>query len=251
MQIVGARNPTDLGHRVAVARSVAVAVLLLAAGASLAWLSLGTSLVSGFIPIGRPSALEIAGGIVVWGFAIVVPAAFLIMGVARLAAVIDSLSAQRPRRVTPTLASALGPDHLAATDLLLPGGRRVHELVLGPFGIVVLGAVPPPSFSRHVGGKWEVRDERSRWIPIEDPVQRASRDAERVRGWLATDDRDFFVRVYAAIVTEDPRVDRSSTCAVVRPAEMQAWLEALPAQRGLTPARRDHLVELIGSVATR
>jgi hypothetical protein len=251
MQIVAARNPTDLGHRVAVVRSVAVAVLLLAAGAALAWLSLGTSLVSGFIPIGRPSALEIAGGIVVWGFAIVVPAAFLIMGVARLAAVIDSLSAQRPRRVTPTLASALGPDHLAATDLLLPGGRRVHELVLGPFGIVVLGAVPPPSFSRHMGGKWEVRDERSRWIPIEDPVQRASRDAERVRGWLATDDRDFFVRVYAAIVTEDPRVDRSSTCAVVRPDEMQAWLEALPPQRGLTPARRDHLVELIGSVATR
>ena len=140
---------------------------------------------TGFIPLGRPGALQIAGGIVVWGFAIVIPAVFLIMGVARMAAVIDALTSMRPRKVTPQLASALGPEHVAATDLVLPGGRRLHELVVGPFGIVVLGAVPPPAYSRHVGTRWEVRDDRGRWIPIEDPIQRASRDAERVRGWIA------------------------------------------------------------------
>ena len=249
MQVIAVSNPSPAGHRVAVARSLSVAILLLLAGAALAWLSLGTSLVSDFIPYGRPTPLQVAGGIVVWGFSIVVPAAFLIMGVARLAAVIEALAGQRPRKVTPQLASALGPDHIAATDLVLPGGRRLHELVLGPFGIVVLGAVPPPSFSRHVGSRWEIRDDRGQWMPIEDPVQRASRDAERVRGWLATEDRDFLVKVYAAVVTEDQRVERSPSCAVVRPAELSTWLAALPPQRGLTPVRRDHIVERVRSIA--
>lgn len=251
MQVIATSNPTSRVQRVAIARSLAVAILLLMAGAALAWLSLGTPLVTGFIPLGRPGALQIAGGIVVWGFAIVIPAVFLIMGITRMAAVLEAVTSMRPRRVTPQLASALGPDHVAATDLLLPGGRRLHELVVGPFGIVVLGAVPPPSFSRHVGSRWEIRDDRGRWIPIEDPVQRASRDAERVRGWLATEDRDFLVRVYAAVVTEDDRVDRSSTCAVVTPAELGAWLAALPPQRGLNGDRRERVQERIASLAGR
>jgi hypothetical protein len=251
MQVIAASNPTSRVQRVAIARSLAVGILLLLAGAALAWLSIGTPLVTGFIPLGRPGALQIAGGIVVWGFAIVIPAVFVIMGFARMAAVVDALSSMRPRKVTPQLASALGPEHVAATDLVLPGGRRLHELVMGPFGIVVLGAVPPPSYSRHVGSRWEVRDDRGRWIPIEDPVQRASRDAERVRGWLATEDRDFLVRIYAAVVTEDERVDRSSTCAVIAPHELGAWLANLPPQRGLTPSRRDRVVERIAMLAVR
>ena len=195
-------------------------ILLLVAGAVLAWLSLGTSLVTGSSrrPARAPSRSP--AGIVVWGFAIVVPAVFLIMGVARMAAVIEALTAMRPRKVTPQLASALGPDHIAATDSCCPAAAASTSSSLGPFGIVVLGAVPPPSFSRHVGSRWEVRDKRGRWIPIEEPVERASRDAERMRGWLATQDRDFLVRVYAAIVTEDERVERSATCAVVTPAEL-------------------------------
>src|SRR4029079_13785356 len=114
----------------------------------------------------------------------------------------EAVLAARPTAVTPRLAKALGSDPLAATDLMLPGGRRIHELVLGPFGIVVLGDVPPPGVSRHVGSRWEIRGARGRWIPIEAPLDRASRDAERVRGWLSTHDRDFLVRVYAAIVTD-------------------------------------------------
>ena len=204
MQVIAVNSSASVADRVAVARSLAVAVLLLVVGVALGWLCLGTPIVSRFIPYGRPSPAEIAGGILVWGFAIVVPAAFLILGVVRFAAVLDALSGSRPRRVTPHLAQALGADHLAATDLVLPGGRRLHEMVLGPFGIAVLGDVPPPSVTRHVGARWEVRDNRGRWIPIENPVQRASRDAERVRSWLTSEDRDFLVRVYAVIVTDDP-----------------------------------------------
>jgi hypothetical protein len=249
MQVIAVGSSGNLADRLAVARSFAVAILLLVAGLALAWLCLATPIVSNFVPLGRPSPIQVASGILVWGFAIVLPAAFLIMGLARMASLHDSLAASRPRRVTRHLAQALGADHMATTDLVLPGGRRVHEMVLGPFGIVVLGDIPPRSATRHVGARWEVRDDRGHWIPIENPVQRASRDAERVRGWLAAEDRDFLVRVYAAIVTEDATVERSPVCAVVPPGELAAWLEALPAQRGLTQQRREHLTAMIRELA--
>jgi hypothetical protein len=114
----------------------------------------------------------------------------------------------------------------------------------------VLGDVPPRSVTRHVGSRWEIRDDRGRWIPIESPVQRASRDAERVRSWLASNDRDFLVRVYAAIVTDDRAIERSPDCAVLGTTELASWMEALPTQRGLTNQRREHLVELVRALAT-
>ncbi|HYO44972.1 MAG TPA: hypothetical protein VES19_17375 [Candidatus Limnocylindrales bacterium] len=249
MQVIAVSSSGSLADRLAAARSFTVAILLLIAGVALALLCLATPLVSSFIPDGRPTTMEVASGILVWGFAIVLPGAFLVLGLARMASLFDSLSASRPRRVTPHLAQALGPDHLAATDLVLPGGRRVHELVLGPFGMAVLGDVPPRSSTRHVGARWEIRDDRGRWIPIENPVQRTSRDAERVRGWLAANDRDFLVRVYAVIVTDDPTMERSPTCAVVTAADLAGWLEALPAQRGLTPQRREQLTARVRDLA--
>jgi hypothetical protein len=249
MQVIAAAVPSSRADRRALARSAVVAILLLVTGVAVGWLCLGTQLVSRFMPSGRPDPVEMAAGVIVWGFAIVVPAAFLVLGVARLVAVLDGLATLQPRSVTPHLASALGPDHLAATDVVVPGGRRIHELVLGPFGIVVLGDVPPPSMSRHVGSRWEIKDGRGRWIPVEGPCERAARDAERVRGWLAAEDRDFTVRVYAAVVSEDRRLARTPSCAVVAPRDLAEWLVALPFQRGLTADRREHLVEMIRSVA--
>lgn len=251
MQVIAAASRNTRADRVALVRSAVAAILLVVVGALLGWLCVSTPIVSAFVPSGRPSASQMAVGILAWGFAIVVPAGMLITGVARMLVTIERASAMRPRTVTKRLARALGPDHLAATDLLVPGGRRVHELVLGPFGIVVLGEVPPPEVSRHVGNRWEVRGARGRWIPIEAPLDRAARDAERVRGWLATDDRDFLVKVYAAVVTDDQRVERTPACAVVSPDQLAGWLEALPPQRGLTAARRERLVELIRSIAIR
>jgi hypothetical protein len=248
MQVIAA-NPVTHEDRLAVVRSGLIAVLLLAVGLLVGWLCVATPLIASFQPHGRPTAIQTAAGILAYGFAIVAPAGFLMFGIARFAATLELASSLRPETVTPRLAKALGPDHLAATNLLLPGGRRIHEMVVGPFGIVVVGDVPPPHVSRHVGNRWELRDRRGRWIPIEAPLDRASRDAERVRGWLSTDDRDFLVRVYAAIVTNDRRVERTPTCAVVTPDAFGAWLEALPVQRGLTATRRQWLVELIQSVA--
>lgn len=249
MQVIAAAAPNTRSDRVAIARAAISAVLMIVVGGLLAWLCATTPLVSAFAPAGRPSPMEVAAGIFAWGFAIVVPAGFLILGLARILAALEAVASLGPTAMTPRLAGTLGADLLAATDLFLPGGRRINELVLGPFGIVVLGEVPPRNVSRHVGSRWEVRGPRGRWIPIEAPLDRSARDAERVRGWLMSDDRDFLVRVYAAIVTDDRRVERTPACAVVAPGDLAAWLEALPAQRGLTPDRRERIVELIRSVA--
>jgi hypothetical protein len=249
MQVIAAAPPAGRTGRVTVVRSAVAAVLLIVVGALLGYLFVATPVIGSLAPSGRPSATEAAVAILTWGFAIVVPAGLMLVGVAKVMSTLEAMRDLHPNTVTPRLARALGPDHVAATNLVIPGGRRIHELVLGPFGIVVLGDVPPPSMSRHVGTRWEVRGARGRWIPIEAPLDRAARDAERVRGWLATDDRDFLVKVYAAVVTDDERVERTPACAVVRSADLAAWLEALPAQRGLTPGRRERLVELLRSVA--
>lgn len=250
MQVIAAAVPRTRVRRIGVARSALATVLMIAVGAMLAWISVGTPLISALMPSGRPSAAQMAVGVIGWGFAIVVPAGFLILGVASFVGMVERLASARPTRVTRHLARALGPDHIAATDVLLPGGERIHELVLGPFGIVVLASAPPAGVSRNAGARWEIRGEGGRWIPIEGPADRAARNAERVRGWLGSQDRDFIVKTYAVVVTDDPRVERTAACLVVPPGKLASWLEALPAQRGLTEERRERLVEMIRAVVT-
>ena len=245
MQILAGPNQITRSDRIAIARSAFTSGLLVIVGLLVGWLCLGTTLVTAFVPNGRPSVAEAATSVVAWAFAIVVPAAFLIIGFARIAAIIDTWSSMRPRTATARLVKSLGPEYMGATGVHIPGGRRLHELVLGPFGILVIAVVPPSKITRHVGSRWEIRDERGRWLPIEAPLDRASRDAERVRSWLASDDRDFLVRVYAAIVTEERGIERTSACAVVAPRELAGWIAALPAQRGLSAERRQGLAETI------
>lgn len=232
-----------------IARSGLVAVLLVLAGLSLAWLAIGTPLLTAVMPDGRPSEGQMVTGVLAWTVAIIIPAAFLISGLLRLAATLDAVDARRPRWLATRLAGGLGPEHLVAGDLVLPGGRWIGEIVLGPFGMAVLGELPPASRTRRLGDRWEMKDQRGRWMAIEGPIERTTRDADRVRGWLSGEDRDFVVRVYAAVVTDDPNLRRTPSCAVVRPRDLADWLGALPFQRGLTQERRTRLVEMVRSVA--
>jgi hypothetical protein len=250
MQVIESAPPATVVQRLAVARSAMVAALLVAAAASLVWLFVGTPIMGRLIPEGRPSDAQVIFDVLVWTAVLVVPAAMLLIGVSRLAETFEAAAALRPRQLNPAVQRALAPDSIAAVDLRLPGGRRVNELVLGGYGIIVMGEVPPPSISRNVGSRWEVRDGQGRWIPVEGPVDRTTRDAERVRGWLSNDDRDFLVKVYAVVVTEDGRVQRTPNCAVVRPDDFAAWVAALPPQRGLTAARRERVEQLVREIAT-
>lgn len=248
MQVIATR-PVRISDRLALLRMGLSALLLLLAGALVGWLCLATPLISAAQPQGRATGLGVATGVIAWAFALIVPAGFLLLGFARVVATVEAWTALRPRSKMPRLARSLGTDYLAITGLLLPDGRRIHELILGPFGVAILGEVPPPSLSRHTGGRWELRADRGRWIPIESPTDRAERDAERVRGWLTSDDRDFLVKVYAAVVTDDPRVTRTPQCAVVTSRDLAPWLTGLPPQRGLTASRQDRLAELLRSIA--
>ena len=248
MQVIAAATPASRAGRVPIVRAAVSAILMVLVGGLLAWIFVATPMISAFTPTGRATSVQMAAGIFAWGFAVVVPAGFLILGIARLFTVVEHAAA-RPRTLAPQLAGELGDDHIAVTDLPLPGGRRIRELILGPFGVVVLGDVPPPSVSRIVGGRWELRGAQGRWIPIEPPLDGTARDAERIRGWLSSDDRDFLVKVHAVVVTDDLRLERTAACAVVRPDALAGWLAALPAQRGLTPDRRERLVEMLRNEA--
>ena len=75
-----------------------------------------------------------------------------------------------------------------------------------------------------------------------------SRDAERVRRWL-TDDDDFLVKVYSAVVGPDPTVARTPHCAVLAPDQLAAWISALPAQRSLTPGRHQRVLDTVRAAA--
>src|SRR5450830_1436955 len=108
MQVIASAGPVSRTDRVAVARSTLASVLLIVAGAALALLCLDTPLISSFIPSGRPSAAQTAVGIIAWGFAIVVPAALMLLGVVRLVAALEAARGIQPRTITPRLARSLG-----------------------------------------------------------------------------------------------------------------------------------------------
>jgi hypothetical protein len=248
MRIIAAPPRLSSTDRFSLLRGGFVAVLLIVVGALLGWAMVATPIISQLTPGFRPTPIQVATAVLAWAFAIVVPAGFVILGVARAVGALELLAALRPTAATPRLAGQLDDVYQVATSLRLPDGRYIHELVLGPFGLAILGDTPPREATRVVGGRWEVRSRRG-WQPIESPVERTSRDAERVKRWLGGEDQDFVVKVYAAVVTTDARATRSASCAVISPEAVPAWLASLPPQRGLTEGRREELEDLIRSVA--
>jgi len=239
---VGRQGPS-LGR---IALGTLVGATLLIGGFVVAWLAFATPFITSFTPVGRPETTQIVAGMLAWAFALIAPAAFIIAGAARLVAVIESVASARPGpSAVARLADALGEDLVVATRLRLPDGRVIPELVLGPFGAAVIEELPPPGASRHRGDVWEVRGPGRKWTPLENPLDRAVRDAERVRRWLADGDQDFLVKVHAAVIGHDPTLPRTPGCAVITRHQIAPWLASLPPQRSLTSGRRERLVEQI------
>ena len=217
MQILAGNSHVTRADRFAIVRSAFTAVLLLVVGLLIGWLCLATPLVTSFVPQGRPSVAETATGAIAWG-----------------------LRDRGPGRVPDHRRRPDRRDHRhhvcrCARASRRPASRRPSARSTSPrpgSSSPAAGASTSSSSGRSgswssrwfrrrtsratSGRRWELRDDRGRWVPIEAPVDRASRDAERVRGWLGGEDRDFVVRVYAAIVTDDKSIERTPACAVVR-----------------------------------
>lgn len=226
-----------------------VGTLLVVGGVTLAYLAFATPFLGQVLPSGRPTAAQMVTGVAIWALALVAPAACILAGTSRLARMLAALRGRVPTRtrISEALVS-LDDDVVVATGLTLPDGRGVGDIVLGAFGAAVVRDLPPPNVSRIQNGQWQIRT-RKGWTPMENPLDRAVRDAERVRRWFAHDDADFVVKVYAAVLSSDPPVDRTVACAVLRPDQLASWLAALPPQRSLTEGRRDQMLDLVRDAA--
>ena len=224
--------------------------VLLAGGIVLGWLAFATPFVRVLTPsVLRPSIEELAIGGVIWAVSLVAPPCFAIVGLIRLTQVGAAIIRKPATGPLGRAAGSLPDDYVVAPSLELPDGRRVRNVVIGPFGLAVIGEAPPRTVTRRHGGAWEVRRADGRWVPLEHPVERTSRDAERLRRWIGAEERDFLVKVYAAFVTTDPTIVRTPACAVIGPNEVAVWLSGLPPQRSLYDHRRDDLIERVRALA--
>ncbi len=246
-------NPTNplapRSGRFAAVRTLAVAVAMVGAGGVLGWLLLYTPIVLSLVPAGRGSPGALAAGLTAWVLAIAVPASLVIFGMARIAFVLEAWAGHFPRRPVSTMRRALAPGRSAVADLVLEDGRRIHQVLVGAFGAVVVGEVPPAEFSRTDGLRWEILATRNQWVSVEPPAERAARDADRLRSWFVSTDRDFVVTVNAVLATDDPRVRGTAACPVISPDDLPTWVGALPVQKSLTPARLARLQAMVKRAA--
>ena len=234
----------------AVVRALVVGTVLIASAGLLAWLVFGTGVLETFTPSGRVTTGRLIIGVVAWTFALIAPAGFGIIGLVRVGTAVEQIAASRPR-MTPAyrLRAGLPDDHAIATRVRLPDGSRViPELVIGPFGAAVIEELPPAGAVVSRGPRsWDVRLSDGRVQMIDHPLERATRDAERVRAWFSGDEEEHVVKVYAAVVGADPKVERSSTCAYITPDQVGPWLASLPPQRSFDADRRDRVIRLVRS----
>jgi hypothetical protein len=223
MQLISSTAAPARRPIVPVVTGTLVGATLVAGGLSLAYLAFATPLLGMLLPSGRLGPSQMATGMVVMALALVAPPTFVAVGTSRLARLLASIRLRAAgRTMLERLAPSLPPDVVAASDVTLPDGRTVPVLLVGPFGVIVLRETPSPAVTRVSGSHWEVRTHAG-WKPIENPLDRAVRDAERVRRWLSHDDRDFLVKTYAAVISPaDAPLARSAACAILTMEQVPA-----------------------------
>ena len=228
-------TPTPLS----LAGGIVAGTVLIVSGLTLAYATLATPLVTSLAGGGRFGGTPGIGGAAAWSLGVAGMALFLGVGAARLAEVLASIKPARRSKDHP-LAAGLPDDVQLIQGLDVGDGRAVPLVLVGGFGAAVVRELPAPGTTRRQGAYWEAHTPDG-WIRIDNPLDRAARDAERVRRWFSQDDRDFVVRVYAAVVAPDATVPRTPTCAVITTGQLPAWLASLPVLRSLTDARRAQL----------
>lgn len=227
--------------------------VLVAAGLLTAYMAIATPTVTGLVPdaTGRQPLI----GLGIWSFALIAGGSLLVAGTDRLARILSALRHRHGNGGPAARSLAERPDGVVVLGGFVPGdGRPIPEIAIGPFGLAVIHELPGSGRMRRGPRGWETWSGDG-WHPMGDPLEAATRDAERVRRWLGTSDLDFVVRTYAAVVVGDRAFERTPTCAVLTPSQLAAWVASLPRQRTLTVGRRGRLVTLAqmpaaGSVTT-
>jgi hypothetical protein len=239
MQIIGA-DTSPKSRLPSLVVGAAAGTILVVSGLTIEFATLATPYVDTIAQgrLGDPSAL---GGVLLRWLAVALGAVFLGVGAARLADLVSGLRSTVASAAT--VGDAVPADEpVMALNVDIGDGMVIPKLVIGRFGAVVIRELPPVPPARHKGAFWEGLTSQG-WIRIESPLDGASRDAERVRRWFAEDDRDYLVRVYAAVIATDPTIARTPTCAVITEAQLEPWLASLPVQRSLSDARRNQLID--------
>jgi hypothetical protein len=248
MDVIVPSRPLQRPSIVPLLSGTVLGTLFIVGGLVMAYVVFATPFLRQAIPSGRPDAGQTAAAIAIWAIGLVAPAGFVLAGTNRLARLLATARGRAPRRSTTLKALDDLPDEITvASGLTLPDGRGVSELVIGPFGAAVIRELPPAAVTRIRGESWQVRTSRG-WVALENPLDRAVRDAERVRRWL-TDDDDFLIKVYSAVVGPAPAIARTSNCAVLSPDQLAAWISALPSQRSLTEGRQQRVLDAVRTAA--
>jgi hypothetical protein len=247
MEVIQARTrgtPAAGYTRIAVA--MLVGALLVGVGLAVGYLALTTPLVPAISRLGQ-GRIGSVGGALTWALAFLVPGVLVIAGVARLASALELQIALRGPRQRPvaSLAGELPDDYSVAEGVRLPDRRVLPEVVVGPAGLLVVEELPPAAVSRHRGPYWEVRLAIGRWIPIENPVDRAARDAARLKNWLRSQEEDLSPRMYAAVIADGHEIERTNEVAVLTRDQIPGFLAAMPPLRHMTPERRARITALL------
>ncbi|MBA3779674.1 MAG: NERD domain-containing protein [Chloroflexi bacterium] len=221
--------------------------LFVAAGVAAAYLLFTTPLVSSVSSLGRDRVSAPLFGTLAWALAFIIPGSLIVVGLARVLSAVERTLALRARRRSP-LASACGrlpADHTVVAGIRLPDHRRLPEIVVGPAGLLICAPLPPVDACRIRGRSWEVRTSAGRWVPVENPLERVSRDADRLRHWLEAEDPGATPRIFPAVLAAGHDVPRTREVAVLSGPQVGPYLSSLTPSRQITPQRRAQLVELL------
>ena len=223
-----------------------VGAVFLGIGLAAAYIALTTPLVVELSRLGQGRIGSLAGALV-FALAILIPGTFVVIGIARLVAAVERSLALLPPRERPVAAMANRlPDHYAVIEgVRLPDRRVIPEVVVGPAGLLVVEELPPAHATRNRGHFWEVRLATGRWRHIENPIERAARDAARLQNWLRSEGEDLSPRMYAAVVTDGHTLERTNEVAVLTREQIPAFLAAMPPIHYMTPEHRTRLTEIL------
>jgi hypothetical protein len=154
-----------------------------------------------------------------------IPLSLATAGIARLLDAFRIALEPRSSVLRRVAAGGLGYDTPFA-PLALTNGCVAPQVAVGRFGAVVCRRAPGVGSVGRFGDRWEV-DVEGEWMPLELPSRKTRLGSAADGTHLGSDDRNFVVNVYAAVVTAPHEGDRAPWASVLRPDQILPYLAGL------------------------